>query len=120
MDILANLIVFNILKGDEYEAFCRPQLEMPVNDSMFSSTVANILGLREGKLEEVREACPNKLRFDFMAPPNFYSLMEKVNGLQPLLPEGFDASLLPHTTAVFMSNLNRILAKKKEGLLVQQ
>ncbi len=119
VDILADIMVYNILKEDEENSFSRPILQEAVTDTMFTATVANILGLREEKLPIVREACQNKLRFDFMMPPNFYDLLEKVNHLPAIFPAEYDPAGLPHSSMVFMSNLNRILAKKNEDLLVR-
>ncbi len=116
VDILAGIIVHNIFKEKTGESsmFLRPMLDEPVTDGMFSKTVTSILGLRNEEMETVREACLNKLRFDFMMPGNFYDLLEKVNQLPLILPAGYYEVKLPSTLGVFMSNLNRIMANRKE------
>lgn len=116
VDILADVIVYNILKEmkGENSMFLRPMLDEPVTDSMFSKTITSILGLRKEDLQTVREACQNKLRFDFMIPGNFYELMEKVDRLPVILPAGYYEVKMPSTLGVFMSNLNRVLSVKKE------
>lgn len=120
VDILAGVIVFNVLKVkyDQPAGFCRPMLEEPVTDKLFSKTAANLLGIREAALPVVREACLNKLRFNFMMPENFYSLMDKVTRLKAEFPAGFQVGLLPVTPLVFMSNLNRIMSSKPELIKV--
>ncbi len=116
VDVLSDIIIYNIRKerSAENALFLRPMLDEPVTDRMFSKTVTSILGLKKEELETVRTACLNKLRFDFMMPENFYELMEKVNRLAVILPAGYDAGQLPTTLGVFMSNLNRIMATRKE------
>lgn len=116
VDVLAEIMVFNIMReaGNVGSSFVRPALEEPVSDLMFSRMAANLLGLHEGSLETVRDACQNKLRFNFMVPGNFYELLEKVSGLEQVLPGGYDPSGLPKTSMVFLSNLNRILARNTE------
>ncbi|HNQ83372.1 MAG TPA: SDR family oxidoreductase [Bacteroidales bacterium] len=116
VDMLAEMIVLNADAAGIGRAsgFIRPFLEEPVTDSLFARTAANLLGLKEATLETVRQNCINKLRFDFMMPVNFYSLLEKVNGLPPVFPEWYDRGVLPVTPMVFMSNLNRIMSVKKE------
>jgi len=111
VDILAKVMVFNIMeeRKNNGASFIRPLLSEPVTDGMFAKIAAGLLGLKEVRLETVREAFHNKLRFDFLMPGNFYPLMEKVNSLAALFPEGFDRNTLPLTPIVFMSNLNRIL-----------
>jgi thioester reductase-like protein len=117
VDILAEIIVFNILNNNQ-EEFLRPLLSDPVTDRLFSRTAANLLGLKEANLETVREICQNKLRFDFMMPQHFYDLLDKVNGLPPVFPDGYDTGKLPLTPMVFMSNLNRIMSMKHEQIKV--
>jgi hypothetical protein len=116
VDVLSDIIIYNIRKerSAENALFLRPMLDEPVTDRMFSKTVTSILGLKKEELQTVRGACHNKLRFDFMMPENFYELMEKVNRLAVILPAGYDAGQLPTTLGVFMSNLNRIMATRKE------
>jgi len=116
VDILAGIIVHNIFKEKTGESsmFLRPMLDEPVTDGMFSKTVTSILGLRNEEMETVREACLNKLRFDFMMPGNFYDLLEKVNQLPLILPAGYYEVKLLSILGVFMSNLNRIMANRKE------
>jgi hypothetical protein len=116
VDVLAEIIVFNLLRevANEGKSFVRPVLREPVTDQLFSQMVASILGLKEGGLKEIRDLCQNKLRFDFMVPPNFYELLEKVHGLGPVLPDGYDPAQTPSTPLVFMSNLNHILARNTE------
>jgi hypothetical protein len=118
VDILAEIFVHNIAeqKSGQGESFLRPVLEKPVTDQLFSSLAASLLGLKEGGLHDVKDACRNKLRADFMVPENFYELLEKVNGLPAIFPEGFDTSGLPETVMVFMSNLNRVLGKTRMGV----
>jgi hypothetical protein len=48
-----------------------------------------------------------------MMPSNFYELLEKVNSLPAIFPEGFSTENLPSTMRVFISNLNRIIALKQ-------
>jgi thioester reductase-like protein len=116
VDTLAEIIVFNIVNKIKDE-FVRPLLADPVTDRLFSRTAANLLGLKEGNQETVREICHNKLRFDFMMPENFYEMIAKVNTLSPIFPKGFDQSSLPPTPLIFMSNLNHILARKHETVI---
>lgn len=120
VDILADVMVWNALNASSAKAsaFLRPMLDEPVTDRQFARTAANLLGLRESSLHEVREACLNKLRFDFMMPGNFYELMEKVNGLKSVFPGGFDHDKLPTTTMVFISNLNRVMSMKNEVIRI--
>lgn len=121
VDILAEVMVFNMIKEKENQgtAFVRPLLSEPVTDRMFSRIAAGILGLREGNLETVREACQNKLRFDFMMPEDFYGMIDRVNNLPAVYPQGYDTGHLPITPMVFMSNLNRVLAQQKETMGAQ-
>lgn len=116
VDVLADIMVYNVLQEDQDSPahFVRPVLDEPVDNLMFSRIAANLLGLKERSLAEVRDACLNKLRFDFMIPGNFYELLDKVSRLQQVLPCGYDPSGMPGTPLVFMSNLNRILAQNKE------
>ena len=118
VDILADVMVENIFREREGKGtpLLRPLLHEPVTNSMFSRMVASILGLKEGDLHTVREACQNKLRFDFMMPGNFYELIDKVIDLPPVFPDGYDLKKLPLTPMVFMSNLNRVLAQQKETM----
>lgn len=117
VDILAEIMVYNMIRQDQDE-FIRPMLDEPVTDGLFSKTAANLLGLKEAGLRTVRDACLNKLRFDFMMPPNFYELMERVIHLTGIFPTGYDRSKLPSTPVVFMSNLNRVMSVKKEMIKV--
>jgi len=116
VDILAEVMVHNIMKVREGKAchFTRPLLAEPVDDQLFSRTAANLLGLQEAKLEKVREMCHNKLRFDFMMPGNFYELLEKVNSLPAVFPDGFDQSDFPGTPMIFISNLNKVMSSNQE------
>jgi len=118
VDVLADVMVYNILKGleEKGDEFIRPLLREPVTDELFSRMVASILGLKEGSLGTVREACQNKLRFDFMMPDNFYDMLEKVNNLPAIFPEGYESDKLPLTPLVFMSNLNQILSMKEKSI----
>jgi thioester reductase-like protein len=116
VDILAEIIVFSIVNENE-DKFLRPLLSDPVTDRLFSRTAANLLGLKEATLETVREICQNKLRFDFMMPQHFYDLLDKVNSLPPVFPDGYDTGKLPLTPMVFMSNLNRVFARKSETVI---
>jgi thioester reductase-like protein len=113
VDILAEIIVCNALqeKKNNGSSYVRPSLAEPVTEKMFSRLAAKILGLKEGSLDEIRQSCKNKLRFDFMMPENFYELIEKVNSLPSILPKGFNPESLPLTAVIFMSNLNSILSK---------
>jgi hypothetical protein len=88
VDILADVIVFNVLKERERagQSFNRPMLDEPVTDRLFSRTASNLLGLKEANLVAVREACLNKLR--------------------------------PSAAMVFMSNLNALLARKNETVTI--
>jgi thioester reductase-like protein len=119
VDILADIIVYNVLQVRELKAsaFLRPMLDEPVTDRLFARTAANLLGLKESRLPEVREACYNKLRFDFMMPGNFYELMDKVIGLKSVFPEGYHQDKLPTATMVFISNLNSIMLVKQDVTL---
>ncbi len=112
VDILAETIVSNVgcVTDGDPAVFVRPLLAEPVTDRLFSRTAANLLGLREAELPSVREACHNKLRFDFMMPADFYELLKKVSELPAVFPERFETAHLPLTPMVFMSNLNRILS----------
>jgi len=120
VDRLAEVMVYNIRQEREGRgaAFIRPFLDEPVTDGLFSLTVAGMLGLQRSDLETVRGLCQNRLRFDFLLPENFYELMEKVNCLPAVFPEGYDAGRLPLTAMVFMSNLNRIMSTNKEMIKV--
>jgi thioester reductase-like protein len=116
IDILAEIIVLNVVNtlNSEKELFIRPLLSEPVTDKLFAKTAANLLGLKESELSVVRESCQNKLRFDFMLPANFYDLLAKVNHLPAVFPKSYDAQVLPLTTMVFLSNLNKILTRKMQ------
>jgi len=116
VDILSEIIVSNILadKQNGGAQFLRPALYESVNHIQFSNTVANILGLKHTEPEILREACHSKRRYDFMFPPEFYSMIEKVNNLPSVLPENFNNQKLPSTPMVFLSNLNNILSQKPE------
>jgi len=116
IDILSEIIVSNLLadKQDNGELFLRPVLDESVNHIQFSNTVANILGLKHVKPETLRKTCSSKRRFDFMFPPRFYTLIEKVNALPAVLPNKINIQIMPSTPMVFLSNLNRILAQKQE------
>ena len=113
VDILSEIIVSNLItdKNGHGEQFLRPALDEAVTDVQFSHTVASILGLEQTDCETIREACFSKRRFDFMFPPHFYSIIEKVNALPAILPKNFDRQKLPSTAMVFLSNLNRILSQ---------
>lgn len=114
VDVLAHIFVLNAIKVLEGKpaGFLRPLLAEPVDDALFERTAANLLGLKQSQLERLREACQNKLRFDFMMPSNFYQLLDKVNHLPAIFPEWYDKSALPLTPMVFISNLNAIMALK--------
>lgn len=116
VDVLANLIVLNLLadKKGEGTHFTRPALNEAVTDIQFSNTVANILGLKKTTPEVLREACYSKRKFDFMFPPEFNEMIKKVNDLPAVWPDDFDKQKLPSTQMVFLSNLNRILSQKTE------
>jgi len=116
VDTLTGVMVANLKSETNGSAasFIRPFLREPVTDRLFARTAANLLGLEPAPASKVRESYPNKLRFDFMIPPNFDELMEKVNRLPAVFGPGFLTDTLPGTPLVFMSNLNRILAKKHE------
>jgi nucleoside-diphosphate-sugar epimerase len=115
VDILSQVVVFNVLKAlkEDRTSFCRPMLDGFVTSGFLSRTVASILGLKEVDLATVREAFPNKLRFDFMMPPNFYELLDKINPMPAVFPKGFNMASLPSIPLVFMSNLNQILASQR-------
>lgn len=116
VDVLAGIMVFNLLReaGNEGTSFVRPVLREPVTDHMFSQMAAGLLGLKEADIQTVKGSCQNKLRASFMIPDNFYELMDKVNDLQQVLPNGYDPSGMPFTPMVFMSNLNRIMSRAGE------
>jgi len=116
VDILSEIIVTNILadKQNGGAQFLRPALYESVNHIQFSNTVANILGLKHTEPEILREVCHSKRRFDFMFPPEFYTMIEKVNKLPSVLPEKFNNQNFPSTPMVFLSNLNNILSQKPE------
>ncbi len=116
VDILAEIIVLKILK-ENHEGLIRPLLDEPVTDSLLSRTAAHLLGLKEADIQTVKDACVNKLRFDFMIPVNFYELLEKVNHLPAKFPAGFNPANLPTTLSVFMSNLNRVISRKHETVI---
>jgi|GEM_PF-1250771 len=120
VDVLAAVMVHEVTRhqGSFGDILIRPMLEEPVDDTLFSNTVANILGLKESDLESVRKTFQDNIRFDFMLPVNFYELMEKVNTLKAVFPSGFDMTNMPSTAVVFMSNLNRALTRKNEDLLM--
>jgi hypothetical protein len=120
VDTLAKIIVHNVLQvnQDKPEHFVRPILDEPVTDLLFERTASNLLGLHKADLETVRNACTNKLRFGFMMPGNFYELLEKVNPLPAVFPEGYDTTALPTTPMIFISNLNRIMSVKQEMTIV--
>ena len=112
IDILSEIIVFNLLADLRGECiqFIRPVLDDAVTQRQFSNTVANILGLQPTEPETLREACFSKHKFDFMFPPNFYALIEKVNALPAVLQKTFNKQNMPSTPMVFLSNLNRMLS----------
>jgi len=120
VDVLAEVIVTNLLndKHDRGESFIRPVLEESVSEVLFSNSVANILGLKYGDQETLRELFYSKRRFDFMIPSNFHELLAKVTTLPPVMPASLMGIDLPSTPMVILSNLNRILSKKKEGELI--
>lgn len=122
VDKLAEIIAANLMAEFSGQAACliRPFLNEPVTDRLFAQTAANLLGLEPALIAKVREAYPNKLRFDFMIPANFDQLMEKVSRLPALLPQGFDQGLLPMTPVVFMSNLNRALGRQKKSMHIEK
>ena len=122
VDVLTEIMVSN-LKAEstgQGAAFLRPFLKDPVTDRLFAQTASNLLGLEPATVGNVREAFPNKLRFDFMIPSNFEELMQKVNRLPAVFPDGFDPEQLPITPMVFMSNLNRILVRKNENMILSE
>jgi thioester reductase-like protein len=120
VDVMAEVMIHEVTydRGSSGDILIRPMLEEPVDDTLFSNTVANILGLKESDLEHIRKAFQDKTSFDFMLPGNFFELMEKINTLKAVFPSGFDMMNMPSTPVVFMRNLNRALARKNEDLLM--
>lgn len=120
VDILAEIMVCNVSRvlEDKPSHFVRPMLSDPVTDHLFERLAATLLSLKKADLETVRRVCPNKLRFDFMMPSNFYELLFKVNDLPAIFPEGYEINNLPMTPMVFISNLNRIMSVKHEMINV--
>jgi len=112
VDVLARLIIFNIReerKGNG-SSFIRPMLEEPLNEQVFAKVTTGILDIRETGVEELRKILNKKMRIDLLLPPDFNDLLEKIRKLPSLSPEEFTPGRLPSTSAVFMSNLSRILS----------
>ena len=116
VDILTEVIITNMMNEKQGKAsrLVRPVLDKPVTHKQFGNMVANILGLKHSTPGKLREAFYDKHKFDFMVPGNFNALLEKVNALPAVWPEGFDARSLPDAAMVFVSNLNRILARTED------
>lgn len=118
IDTLTEIIVSNLLadKNDEGDRFLRPVLNESVTSTQFGNTIASFLGLKHTDQATLREACFSKRRFDFMIPPNFYHLLQKVNERETVIPDSYDQQSLPSAPMVFLSNLNQILSTKETQL----
>jgi len=119
VDLLAEIMVNNLLNDKQNlgESFIRPVLKESVSEVLFTNSVANILGLKHGDQETLRELFYSKRRFDFMIPHNFHELLAKVTTLPPVMPASLNGIAFQSTPMVILSNLNRILSQKKEAKL---
>jgi len=112
VDVLAQVIIANIL-SKEPQSFIRPALPEAITEKQFALK-ARLIGLKKSGMEDVKLIFPGKLRFDFMVPPNFYQLLEKVNSLKEFFPSNFNCNTFPSTKKVFNANLRRYISDKPE------
>ncbi len=114
VDILSEVIVKNLLNDRQGNGsrLIVPVLNEPVTHRQLGNMVAGILGLRHASPEKLKEAFADKKNFDYIIPSGFTGMLEKLNNLSALWPEGFQTQKLPPAHLVFLSNLNRILAKE--------
>ena len=121
VNTLAEIMVANMIndRQNKGSSFVRPVLRESVNDKLFDK-VANLLGLKHGDPAVLKELYYSKRRFDFIIPPEFHELLNKVNSLPPVIPESLSHIPMPSTPMVFLSNLNRILTQKEKLETIKQ
>ncbi|NOX86025.1 MAG: hypothetical protein GXO86_08695 [Chlorobi bacterium] len=115
VDVLSDVVVNNLMADANGKGirFIRPVLKESVSDEHFGNMAASLLGLQKTVQENMRKRSANKNRFDFVFPPDFYQLLDKLSNLPAVFPDNYNSNDLPPTAVVFLSNLNKILSASK-------
>lgn len=118
VDVLAKVMAANITIDKEHHAaaFLRPVLKENLDNELLGKTVSEILGMKYRNAGEFRNLIEDKESFDFLFPPDFLTMQEKVNKLESIFPESFDKSQLPSTAMIMLSNINKMLKINKNKI----